>query len=190
MEASGPVGTKHPAPRRARIALIAAALVGLAVAAVGLGFTLTQKPVYSASESVAIVPKPGIDVNLAASLFDSLSRGQVAATAAEVYSQDRWHPDTPDVEVNAGVVTPSSVLHVTARGENADQVEAALQKTLTRATPQVDKLLAPYQAISAETSVGAAVESGISKGLLAAISLGAAVVAGFTVLAALRAWLP
>ncbi len=157
-------------------AVVAALLVGFAGELVVMG----QRSTYASSVAIAMVPGKS-DPAEAASLFDTLSRGQIVATAAELYGQSRWHQKYPDVTVTAGGVPPSSVVRVSARGSDPAQVREALLAVVQGATPQVNALLTPYVASLVSGSVSTPERVGLSRTiLLLAVLLAASVVGAAT----------
>lgn len=163
-----------------------AILIGLLATGATGAYGLTRPQSWSAEQSVVITPGGGT-VEEQASLFDSLSRGQIAATAAEIYGQGRWHPDTPDVEVSAGVVAPSAVMQVSATGTDQADVEATLAQVLSAAGPELDKLLEPYQATILDSGDPEARVSGLSNTAWLAIAALAGLLVGAVVAAAMTA---
>lgn len=174
-----PERARHATPWRRlwRPPLLAGLLVALCVLIVGIGYVLSTPISWSAHRDVVIVPG-STDVTEAASLYDSLSRGQVVATAAELYGESRWHPDTPTVTVVSGNIPPSAVIQVTASGHDRDQVEATLQTVITDATPQINELLSPYRAVVLETGQPVAHETGLTHSVMIVIVVLAALLAG------------
>jgi len=112
------------------------------------GVAVANYPVtYSTQRALVVVPSKVVPMDEAASLFDSLSRGQVVATVAAILEQPRWRSETPDVVVTAGGATPSSVIEVSASGRDRAHLDATLDLVVARATTEADSLLAPYKVI-------------------------------------------
>jgi capsular polysaccharide biosynthesis protein len=175
--------TDSPAthPERRPVWAVALALVAaLAVGALGTAYVLAQNPVYEAQVDVLVSPGKAANDSDAAALFDSLSRGQVAATAAEIFRQERWR-DGQDGTVEAGVVTPSAVVQVTAQADSAAKATSLVQAVVTAADPEIDKALAPYQVARLDQTAPTADVVGLSRGLMLVLVLVAAVVAGAAV---------
>lgn len=162
--------------------------LGLLVALIGIIYGFATPQNWTAERTVVIVPNSE-KISETASLYESLSRGQIPATAAEIYGQKRWHPDTPAVKVVAGVIPPSAVLQVTATGTNRADVEATLSRVIDTATPQVNITLAPYRISILDDQQAVARTSGLSTGSWAAIGLAGGLLvgaAGFAFLTAIR----
>jgi len=112
------------------------------------GVAVANYPVtYSTQRTLVVVPSKVVPMDEAASLFDSLSRGQVVATVAAILEQPRWRSETPDVVVTAGSATPSSVIEVSASGRDRAHLAATLDLVVARATTEADGLLTPYKVI-------------------------------------------
>ena len=162
-------------------AVVLAALAVLLVVAAGSAFVLTRATTYEASLDVLVSPGAGASANDAASLFDTLSKGQVAATAAEIYRQQQWRGDLSGT-VEAGVVTPSAVIQVVARASSATAAQVLVQAVVTAADPAIDRALAPYQVSRLESGEPTAAPVGLSRALQLGLVLLAALVAGGAVL--------
>lgn len=166
--------------RRPVWALVLGLVAALAVGALGTAYVLAQAPVYEAQVDVLVSPSQTASNSDAAALFDSLSRGQVAATAAEIYRQERWHTGERGT-VEAGVVTPSAVIQVTAQASTAAQATKLVESVVANADPEIDKALAPYQVERLDDTNPTATVVGLSRGLMLVLVLVAAVVAGAAV---------
>ena len=162
-------------------AVVLAALAALLVMAAGSAFVLTRSTTYEASVDVLVSPSSGASATDAASLFDSLSKGQVAATAAEIYRQHQWQGDRSGT-VEAGVVTPSAVIQVVARATSATAAQELVEAVVTAADPTVDRALAPYQVSRLESAEPTAALVGLSRALRLGLVVLAALVVGGAVL--------
>lgn len=151
--------------------LLPALVAGLLAALVVGGFLLSRPGTYTSTMDVVVVPQKVASANDSAALFDSLSRGQVIATAAEVYSQKRWLPEGSKVEVTAGNVAPSAVVTVRAAGSDPGQVTAALQRVVATATPEIGKVLAPYTVTTLSTEPSTPESGGLSTPLKLVVAL-------------------
>ena len=147
-------GDPSLAPERPRVsnggsrrrALVVGLVVGLLVATIGAAYAVTRPATYRSQVSLVMLPSDSASLADSASLFDTLSRGQIVATAATVFAQPRWHASAPDIDVIAGGVTPSAVVQVSATGSDPDLVKSTLGKVVDSALPEVTILLKPYTA--------------------------------------------
>ncbi len=162
--------------------LLFALVIGLS----GLAWVALQAPTYTASTTVVVVPRSGASVADYASLFDSLSRGQVVATAADLLGEDRWHPETPEVAVSAGGVVPSSLIEIVARSEDPDAARSTAREVVVRATPRINEVLAPYVVLQVDPKVSGPTRVGLSRLVLSGVAVLAGVVCGFAAAALIR----
>jgi glycosyltransferase involved in cell wall biosynthesis len=158
-----------------------AVLTAVLVAATGGVFVLTRPTTYEASLDVLVTPAAGASDSDAAALFDSLSKGQVAATAAEIYRQHRWLGGRTGT-VEAGVVTPSAVVQVVARASSASAAQDLVQAVVSAADPTIDRELDPYRVGRLDADAPSVAPVGLSRGLELGLVLVAALVVGAGVL--------
>lgn len=151
--------------------LLPALVAGLVAALLVGGFLLSRPRTYTSTMDVVVVPQKVASANDSAALFDSLSRGQVIATAAEMYSQKRWLPDGSTVEVTAGNVAPSAVVTVRSAGSDAGQVTSALERVVSTATPEIGKVLTPYTVTPLSTEPSTPEAGGLSTPLKLVLAL-------------------
>lgn len=156
-------------------------LATLLVLAAGTAFVLTRGTTYEASVDVLVTPSAGASDDVAAALFDSLSKGQVAATAAEIYRQRQWKGDRSG-SVQAGVVTPSAVVQVDARASSAAGAQDLAETVVAAAGPTIDRALDPYRVSRLDSATPSAEAVGMSRGFQLGLVLVAAVVVGGAVL--------
>lgn len=164
--------------RSSRVPLLIGIILGVLVAGWGVALAAVQPPTWSTHREVVVVPRPDIEVNGAAALYESLSRGQVVATAAEIYGQVRWHPNTPGVTVTAGAVAPSSVIRITSSGTDRAAVVRALDEVVGAGTKGVNTTVSPYRAVVLSAVTPAPVATGPSRVLLVGVALLAGVLVG------------
>ena len=172
----------EPSARAAVVRAVAlAVLAGLLVLAAGGTYVLSRTTIYEASVDVLVTPSSGASDADAASLFDSLSKGQVAATAAEIYRQRQWKGDRSG-SVQAGVVTPSAVVQVDARASSAAGAQDLAETVVAAAGPTIDRALDPYRVSRLDSATPSAEAVGMSRGFQLGLVLVAAVVVGGAVL--------
>ena len=161
-----------------RMSVLIGIVLGVLVAGAGLAYAAAHTPTWSVQRDVVVVPASSTDVSDAAALYDSLSRGQVGATVAEIYGEPRWHTDTPGVTVVAGVVPPSAVVQITASGPNRAAVSRALDEVIASGTRDVNATVAPYRAVVLTKEAPAPTTTGPGRGVLSAVAILAALLAG------------
>jgi capsular polysaccharide biosynthesis protein len=162
-------------------AVALAVLAALVVLAAGSTFVLSRGRTYEASLDVLVTPSAGTADTDAASLFDSLSKGQVAATAAEIYRQRQWQGDRIGT-VEAGVVTPSAVIQVVGRAASATEAQELVDAVVEAADPTIDRALDPYRVSRLDSAAPSVAPVGLSRSLQLGLVLLAALVVGGAVL--------
>jgi hypothetical protein len=165
----------HSVRPRRRWSIVVGILTLVAVALLG-SFLVAARPItYEAVTTVVVVPSKKVAILEAAGLYDTLSRGQVVATAAEVFQQERWRRDAPGVKVTAGSITPSAVIKVAASGTTPSQVVQVLNDVMWQATPEANTLLDPYKVVRLDTTPPHAEPIGLTRpamyGMVALASL-------------------
>lgn len=188
---TGPATTRETKPNGRRSEPAASAVLtravvlslvsALLVLVAGGLVVLTRSSTYEASVDVLVSPVAGATDADAASLFDTLSKGQVAATAAEIYRQPQWRGDRVGT-VEAGVITPSAVIQVVGRASSAAEAQELVLAVLAAADPTVNRVLDPYRVDRLDTAAPSTAPVGLSRPLQLALVLLAALVAGGAVL--------
>lgn len=146
-------------------AVVVGILVGI-VAALGLwGVALSTPQQYRSTAYVVVVPTGQSNLDQAAGLFDSLSRGQVVATASTMLSRTWWAGDDYGVSFSAGEVTPSSVIKVSVTGSDPALLDQILTDTLRRSTPLVNAAIKPYEVLALPRTSATAERVGLSLAL-------------------------
>jgi hypothetical protein len=164
---TAPEQQTHPPVRpRRRLSIVVGLLAFVAVALLG-SFVVAARPItYEAVTTVVVVPSKNMPVIQTAGLYDTLSRGQVVATAAEVFQQERWRRNAPGVIVTAGSITPSAVIKVAASGPTPSQVVQVLNDVIWQATPEANTLLDPYRVVRLDTTPPHAEPIGLTRPLM------------------------
>ncbi len=137
---------------KSRILIAVLALIG-AVLGAGIGAVAAPGASrYIASANVALLPAPELTMVEASDFWEVLTRGQVTRTAAIVYGDQRWLSPAADaakvprddLTLSAAALPETTILTVTVTAGSAAAAEAALNKVLETATPEVSSLAAPY----------------------------------------------
>ncbi|SNX96675.1 hypothetical protein SAMN06893097_1057 [Geodermatophilus sabuli] len=151
----------------------------------------SQTPVeYQARATLVVLPQGGAAE--AASYYDTLSRGQIATTFAEILSL-RADPaaaaggDGSDAEVTVEVVPDTSLIELSATAGAPGAAEAAADAALGQAQPYFDQLGAPYAVSVVEPAAGTAERAGLVLEVFAAVVAAVALIAGLASYLAVRA---
>ncbi len=109
---------------------------------------------YEASVKVALLPPPNMSTDQSSTFWDVLTRGQITRTAAIVYGDSRGLQAAADavgvspseLTVSAAALPETTIVTVTVTAKSADAAEAAMNKVLDTASPEVAGVTAPYVA--------------------------------------------
>lgn len=164
---------RHRAP-----GLLAGALVTALVLSTGAAYLLTRGPVWEAQGSLLVLPRAtAAGPDTVASLYDTLSQGEVPATYAELLRARQ----RPGDGVSVQLVPQTMVISVTAERGSATSAESAAGETLARGQRYLSGLATPYDVSVVAEPTGTAARVGAGLTTLAAAVLFAALVAGVAV---------
>lgn len=182
-----PARTSPAGPARARRRRLPAVLAAIAVLLVvvegGVLFWQQQPAQYSAMTTLVVLPA-GTSAE-AASYYDTLSRGQIATTFAEILAL-RATPAGGQTKVTVEVVPETSLIQVTATADSARAAESAADQALGRAEPYFNQLGSPYGVSVVQGAAGTAQHAGLTKGVLAGVVAAVALIAAFAAYLAVR----
>lgn len=176
-----------------RDSVIAGTVVAALVLLAGLAVVAVHRPTWTARASVLVLPEaPGDQVDALAGLYDTLSRGQVAATYAELLRRPgrisavlQGLPLTAqrraEVAVEVEVVPDTSVLEITAQGPDRAIVEQVAEAMAQDGTSYLQRLSSPYTATTVGSAVGSAKAAALGRGALAGLVVLLALVAALVV---------
>jgi capsular polysaccharide biosynthesis protein len=165
-------------PRRTIILL--SALVGLVALVGGLLGIASRSAEYEASAQILIQPLTE-DPGLAISAADTLSRGPVASTFAEVYSGSRVidaaldvanisEADQSEVSISTGLITDTSVVQITAQSGSPVLAERAAN-AVAAAKPDLGGYTRAFSPELNADATGTATRTGASGSTLAALAV-------------------
>lgn len=173
------------------------ALVGLVVAAIvavtGSAAVLSQDQRWSATSALVVTPHAaGAGADSLASLYDTLSRGQVAATYAELFRNPQLQKAAErragvptsaqrDISVTVTVVTDTSVIDVSTTAGSAQTAVRVADAVAQQAQRQASAMGTPYAVDVATTAAGSVSHQGHSRTELLGLTLLLAAIAGLLV---------
>jgi capsular polysaccharide biosynthesis protein len=169
------------------VGVAAGLAVAMAVVAVGAVFAMSRAPEWTAETKLLVGPGERADPTNISAYYETLSRGQVTATAAEIIGEPRFLRSAvrqmPVEDVGAAtarvtVVPGTSLVSVSVTARMPGTAEALADDIARESTPTVSRLLAPYAATSLGSATGSATRSGLSVSQLVAVIALVAVVAG------------
>jgi hypothetical protein len=151
----------------------------------------TLTPVqYQARATLVVLPVR--EAAEAASYYDTLSRGQIATTFAEILDL-RADPEAAvdggasEPELTVEVVPDTSLIQLSATASDPGDAEAAADAALGQAQPYFDQLGAPYAVSVVAPAEGTAERTGLVAGVFAAVVGAVALIAGVAAHLAFRA---
>jgi len=189
---SSPAGTGRSLPPRARprhpgrsLAWGAAALVAVLLA--GGAFLATRSGEWTAETTAMVVPDQGLDPAAGAGYYETLSRGHVVATVAEILRLGQFRDEaaaglgvTPEqrdsVTVEVAVVPNTAIITIAATAPDARLAERMADGVLARATAY-EGLPEPFELTPVSGAAGTARRPAVATWQFAAVLLLIALVA-------------
>lgn len=176
------------ARRELRISVLAGAIAALLVVVAGAGLALMSQPKWTAESVLVVLPSADLDTSDSAAYYETLSRGQIVATFAEVADNLRFQDQAEQnlqldaaqragVSTTVSVVPDTSVILVRTTAGSAAVAEQVADATTTLASAYLAGLSEPYRTDLVHGAEGTATSSGTSPIML----LGLAVVLGLIV---------
>jgi len=176
--------------RRLLLGVVAGVAVAAIVAGAGLGYLLGRSKNWSARAVVAVLPSKRIDVATAAGYYDTLSRGQIVTTIAEILrlprfktaAADQLHLSPPargQVSISVDVIPNTALAAVTATAPARATAEAMADAVVASATGYIGGLSSPYDVVPVSQAVGEGTRgSGLHTGSFLLVLAVAALAAG------------
>ena len=184
--------TKNLNARALRRSVIIGAIVAVLILAAGTAFALTQPKTWTAESVIVVLPAANLDDATSAAYYETLSRGQIVATFAEV-AGNLWFAQqaeerlglTPEqreqVTTEVSVVPNTAVVLVRASSPDPAVAEKVADMTSTISAEYFAGLANRYTTQIVHSAEGSAQSSGTPVPLLLAAALVVAVVAGIAV---------
>ncbi len=177
------------ARREVRISVLAGAVAALLVVVAGAGLALMSHPKWTAESVLVVLPSADLDTSDSAAYYETLSRGQIVATFAEVADNLRFQDQAEQNlrlsdEQRAGVTTTvtvvpdTSVILVRTTAGSAAVAEQVADATTTLATAYLAGLSEPYRTDLVHGAEGTATSSGTSPTTLLALAVVVGLIVG------------
>ncbi len=178
--------------RRARNALLPATLVGLllglVVAAAGFALIDRKQPTYAATASLLVLPDQKARPDVVASLYDSLSSGQVvesfrAVMTSSGFTQSEYDAlalsprDRTGLVLDVHVVPSTALIDATVTARSPQVAERVADGLARKATTELVRTFAPFRITSVSSAAGTAEKSGPSSKTLGGVVALLAIVA-------------
>jgi hypothetical protein len=172
-----------------RQSVVTAVIVALALLAGGVAYALTQHRTWAAESMVVVLPAVNLDDATSASYYETLSRGQIVATFAEVAGSLGFEQQAEDrlgltagqraqVTTDVSVVPDTAVILIRATADDADVAQRMTAATTDLSVQYLAGLSKPYRVVTVPSAAGSASANGMSLPVLLAAALAVAVVAG------------
>lgn len=178
--------------RRIGVGVVAGVLIAAVIFAGGLFWVFTRSHDWSAKATAVVLPAPGIPSGTAASYYDTLSRGQIVETYAEILRLKKFQNASASglnltasqagkATVTVAVVPNTALLTITATATNGAVAEALADGVFIQASEYVRSLASPYVVNSVSTAKGSATETTSHTGGFLAVLVVVALVVGLGV---------
>jgi hypothetical protein len=172
-----------------RRSVVTGVIVALALLAAGVAYALTQHRTWAAESMVVVLPAANLDDATSASYYETLSRGQIVATFAEVAGSLGFEQQAEDrlgltdgqraqVTTDVSVVPDTAVILIRATAADADVAQRMVAATTDLSVQYLAGLSKPYRVVTVPSAAGSATATGMSLPVLLAAALAVALVAG------------
>lgn len=163
--------------------LLSGILVAVIIGLVGTGFALTRPSVWRAEAWVVVLPAPELEMETAAGFYETLSRGQIVSTFAEVIRLPRFHQQAAEslamtdeslaaTEIDVAVVPETAMITLSTSAPDQEAAELLADEILGASLPFIETLSEPYAVEIVSAAAGSGQPSGLST-LQYALAMGA-----------------
>lgn len=182
-----------PRPTRSTVVSVIAGVVVFAILA-GAGIVLSQNASteWVARSSALVLPSKPVSAEQLPGYYETLSRGQMVTTLAELVRLGEFQTDVADqlgltdsqreiVGVSVNVVANTAMLQVVATSEDPNLAIAMVDGVVEAATQYIGDLVLPYSLVPVSAGVNNLSETGLSTVMVVGVFLLVALVAGIFV---------
>jgi capsular polysaccharide biosynthesis protein len=181
-----------PSGRRALPSIVAGVVVAALVVATGVYFVSGRPTVWESRGSVLVLPASRLETNQVPGYYETLSRGQVVESYAEIVRLQRFADATAEelgvppaelseVRADVSVPTGTALIQVRVTAPSAEVSERMTAGIVTAAAGYINDLAQPYDATVASDGVGTAQQRSPATKVLFGIVALAAVALGVIV---------
>lgn len=178
--------------RAVRQSIVTGTIIALALVAAGVTYVLTQQRTWTAESMAVVLPAATLDDATSASYYETLSRGQIVATFAEVagglgfeqQAEDRLGltpQQRANVTTEVTVVPDTAVILIRATADDASVAQRMAAATMDLSVQYLAGLSKPYRVVSVPAGDDSATPNGTSLPVLLAAIAAVALVAGLAV---------
>jgi hypothetical protein len=172
-----------------RQSVVVGVIIALALLGGGVAYALTQHRTWAAESMVVVLPAASLDDATSASYYETLSRGQIVATFAEVAGSLGFEQQAEvrlgltagqraQVTTDVSVVPDTAVILIRATADDADVAQRMVAATTDLSVQYLAGLSRPYRVVTVPSAAGSASATGMSLPVLLAAALAVALVAG------------
>jgi capsular polysaccharide biosynthesis protein len=183
--------SRRPGAAGLRASIAVGLVVALVLAAAGAFYAFSQQRTWVAESMVVVLPSTALDEATSASYYETLSRGQIVATFAEVAGTQRFEQQAEDqlrlsaaerslVSTEVSVVPDTAVILIRSTAGDARIAQEISRVTTSLSVTYLGGLTQPYRAVTVPSG-STAEPTGMSPWVLAAAGLMAGLVAGLAV---------
>ncbi len=176
-------------PQALRQSLVAGVVIAVLLLVGGSAYALSQSQQFTAESVVVVLPSATLDDATSAAYYETLSRGQIVATFAEVAGNLRFEQQAEDrlsltadereaVSTAVTVVPDTAVILIRSTAPTAEMAEQMAAQVTELSSDYWAGLSKPYRTQAVGTPKGSAYSSGSSPLILLAAAVGVAAVAG------------
>lgn len=180
------------ARREVRISVLAGAVAALLVVVAGAALAVTSQPKWTAESVQVVLPSADLDTSDSAAYYETLSRGQIVATFAEVADNQRFQDQAAKnlnltdaqragMTTTVSVVPDTSVILVRTTAGTAAVAEQVADATTTLASAYLAGLSQPYRTDLVHGAQGTATASGTSPTTLLALAVVVGLIVGVAI---------
>ena len=179
-------------PTAGLVSVVAGVLVFVVIMVAGVVLSSSNSTIWRARASALVIPSKSITSEQLPGYYETLSRGQMVATIAELVRLNDFKIEAANelgltesqrqsVEVAVTVVADTAVLQVVATSEDRNLAIAMVDGVMETATRYVGDLVLPYAVVPVSSGASNVVESGLSTPMVLAVFALVAGVAGLAV---------
>lgn len=175
------MATRTPRSRLWRRSLVLGMVLALLTLAAGAALAATRPQSYTAESVLVVLPRANLDDATSAAFYETMSRGQIVGTFAEVANNPGFQRQALDglglgpaqrrsVSTAVTVVPDTSVILVRVSARTSPVAEQVADATAKQATTYLSRLSTAYQTQVVYSAAGSATSSGLSPVVLMALA--------------------
>lgn len=183
-------------PPRSRAPMVVSIIAGIVVFALllaaGVIVSRNATTEWVARSSALVLPAKPVDPDQLPGYYETLSRGQIVTTLAELVRLGEFQIEVADrfdlsdaqresVDVTVNVVTDTAVLQIVGTSEDPLLAVAMVDGVVEASTAYIGDLVLPYALVPVSTGINNLTETGMSASMVLGVFALVALVAGLVV---------